>query len=207
LAHKTEALEDLRVRRTRKLLQQALIDLTIERGFAALTVRDISERAMVNRATFYRHYLDKYDLLQQYMADIYELTESQEPAPAASGRRAPGPDVPPDRPPSGLVSLFEHVQEHAAFFRVMLGKQGDPTFVEGVRQYIEKRIRSNLPAQARQTAPGSLPLDLCIGYMTHAGIGALVWWLDNDTPCSPAQLAAWIYAFSQADMGVAQVAG
>ncbi|HEX2906841.1 MAG TPA: TetR family transcriptional regulator, partial [Phototrophicaceae bacterium] len=58
--------EDLRVRRTRKLLQQALIELTVEKGFAAVTVRDITERAMVNRSTFYRHYLDKYELLDQY---------------------------------------------------------------------------------------------------------------------------------------------
>ena len=63
--HKSEAIEDLRVRRTRKLLQQAFIECTIEKGFAALTVRDITERAMVNRSTFYRHYLDKYDLLEQ----------------------------------------------------------------------------------------------------------------------------------------------
>jgi AcrR family transcriptional regulator len=59
---------DLRVRRTRKLLKSALIELTIEKGFAAVTVQDIADRAMVNRATFYRHCLDKYDLLDQYMS-------------------------------------------------------------------------------------------------------------------------------------------
>src|ERR1043165_5952074 len=74
---KSEAMEDLRVRRTRKLLQQAFIELTVEKGFAALTVRDITERAMVNRSTFYRHYLDKYDLLEQYMNETYELTEGR----------------------------------------------------------------------------------------------------------------------------------
>lgn len=58
--------EDLRVRRTRKMLMQALIELTIEKGFAALTVQDIADRAMINRATFYRHYLDKYSLLDKY---------------------------------------------------------------------------------------------------------------------------------------------
>ena len=67
MMHKYEAIEDLRVRRTRKLLQQAFLECTIEKGFAALTVRDITERAMVNRSTFYRHYLDKYDLLEQYI--------------------------------------------------------------------------------------------------------------------------------------------
>lgn len=54
--------EDLRIRRTRKLLMQALIKLTVEKGFAAITVQDIANRAMVNRATFYRHYLDMPEL-------------------------------------------------------------------------------------------------------------------------------------------------
>src|SRR5258708_1039661 len=73
LAQKLAQKEDLRVQRTRKLLQQALIELTVEMGFAAVTVRDITRRAMVNRSTFYRHYLDKYDLLNQYMADVQAL--------------------------------------------------------------------------------------------------------------------------------------
>src|SRR5215469_13383088 len=54
---------DLRVRRTRMALQEALIDLIEEKGFDAVTVGDIAERAMVNRTTFYRHYPDKYALV------------------------------------------------------------------------------------------------------------------------------------------------
>jgi Bacterial regulatory proteins, tetR family len=76
--HTSEAIEDLRVRRTRKLLQQAFIECTIEKGFAALTVRDITERAMVNRSTFYHHYLDKYDLLEQSINEMLALLEDQE---------------------------------------------------------------------------------------------------------------------------------
>lgn len=54
---------DPRVRRTRKLLHDALRSLLNERPFSAITVQDIAERATVNRATFYSHYLDKYDLV------------------------------------------------------------------------------------------------------------------------------------------------
>jgi AcrR family transcriptional regulator len=54
---------DLRVRRTRRLLQQAFEELMREKSFKALTVQDITERAMVNRATFYDHFDDKYALL------------------------------------------------------------------------------------------------------------------------------------------------
>ena len=70
MAQKSQGKEDLRVRRTRKLLQTALMELTIQKGFETVTVKDICEQAMVNRATFYRHYADKYDLLDQYMEGL-----------------------------------------------------------------------------------------------------------------------------------------
>ena len=53
---------DLRIRRTHKFLQEAMIELITEKGFDVLTVGDFAARAMINRATFYRHYQDKYDL-------------------------------------------------------------------------------------------------------------------------------------------------
>src|SRR5512140_820428 len=54
---------DPRVKRTRLLLEQAFMALLEQKGFQALTVQDITERAGVNRATFYAHFPDKYALL------------------------------------------------------------------------------------------------------------------------------------------------
>jgi len=56
---------NLRVRRTKILLREALIELIEERGFEALTIGELTERAMVSRAAFYRNYQDKYDLVEQ----------------------------------------------------------------------------------------------------------------------------------------------
>ncbi len=192
-------LEDLRVRRTRKLLQQALIELTIEKGFAGITVQDIAERAMVNRTTFYRHYLDKYDLLEKYMDELYELTEQQEAAPSSGrdGEQGAG------GAPVGLVKMLEQVQAHANFYRVMLGETGDPAFVRKVQGYIEARIRALLPLAAMRQRPGGPPIDLCVSYMAHAGIGAIVWWLDHLLECPPERLARWLTELSFADVGVA----
>jgi AcrR family transcriptional regulator len=186
MAQNKQQPEDLRVRRTRKLLTQALIELTIEKGFAALTVQDIADRAMVNRATFYRHYLDKHDLLDTYMQEVYELTADQEPLPAAPPYAESG------GPPAGMVRMLEHVRQHADFYRVMLGAQGDPAFVAGVRRYSEQRLRSLLPDGATPLKPASPPLDLCLSYIAHAGIGALVWWLQADQLQPPEQIAAWL---------------
>ncbi|RYX84666.1 TetR/AcrR family transcriptional regulator [bacterium] len=53
---------DPRVRRTRKLLEDAFRVLVKQKSFAALSVQDITDYATVNRATFYAHYTDKQDL-------------------------------------------------------------------------------------------------------------------------------------------------
>jgi AcrR family transcriptional regulator len=62
---------DPRVVRTRKLLEQAFIELMDEKGFQEMTIQDISERATVNRATFYAHFEDKYDMLDSFIRQIF----------------------------------------------------------------------------------------------------------------------------------------
>ena len=54
---------DRRVRRTKQQLRSALTTLLLEKDFSDITVREISERADVNRGTFYSHYRDAFDLL------------------------------------------------------------------------------------------------------------------------------------------------
>jgi AcrR family transcriptional regulator len=194
----TQNLEDLRVRRTRKLLQKALLEAASEKGFVHVTVRDITERAMVNRATFYRHYEDKNDLLAQYMKELSGLIDSNE------GETLPGdrplPDL--DTPPSGLAKLLRHMQANADFYRVMLGKQGDPIFcAQSFRDYIEQGYRRMLSSQDARSDLNHPPIDLTVNYLLSAGIGAIVWWLENDQPCSPEQMAVWLYRLSMASIG------
>jgi AcrR family transcriptional regulator len=54
---------DPRVKRTRQLLENAFLEVAAEKGFQAISVQDITEKAGVNRATFYAHFPDKYALL------------------------------------------------------------------------------------------------------------------------------------------------
>lgn len=66
--------QDLRVRRTRLLLRKALMELMGAKGFQSITVQDIAERAMVNRATFYDHFVDKYALLEDAIREGFKET-------------------------------------------------------------------------------------------------------------------------------------
>lgn len=194
-----QKLEDLRVRRTRKLLQRALIELTGEKGFANVTVHDIAERAMVNRSTFYRHYLDKYDLLGQYLEELYALLDSQ----GGNDSLVDKSDQRPGKLPAGLVSLLKHVQMNADFYRVMLGEKGDPAYcAQSFRRYIEKGLHQMLPTEVVPVDPSKPPMDLIVSYLLHAGVGAIVWWLENDQPSTPEQVAVWLNQLSMANVNV-----
>ena len=200
----TQNLDDLRVRRTRKLLQKALLEAASEKGFAHVTVSDITERAMVNRATFYRHYEDKYDLLTHYIEELSKMIETDE------GETDLGtqPLQSQDTPPPGLVKLLQHIQSNADFYRVMLGKQGDPAFcAEAFRNYIEQGYRRILSGQASQSDPSRPPIDLTVSYILHAGMGAIVWWLESAQPCTPEQMAVWLYQLSWASINVSLRSG
>jgi AcrR family transcriptional regulator len=64
---------DPRVKRTRQLLEQAFRDLLAEKGFDAINVQDVTDRAGVNRATFYAHFQDKFDLLDYSIREAFRL--------------------------------------------------------------------------------------------------------------------------------------
>jgi AcrR family transcriptional regulator len=80
--------DDPRVKRTRKLLEDAFVALLAEKSFQAISVQDIAERATVNRATFYAHFEDKYALMDQVIRDTFQEVLQQrlgEAAPLTRG--------------------------------------------------------------------------------------------------------------------------
>ncbi len=172
--------QDLRVQRTRRLILKALIELTIQKGFSNVTVRDITENAGINRATFYRHYQDKFDLLDQYAQAVYHLPD----APVKEGPLMIVGKSPPNRT-FGLVRMFEHIRANADFYCGMLGKNGDPAFSEKVRKYIEKRFRESLPeAKIR-----SQTFAVFCNYVSSGSIGLLLWWLEHGMQYTPEEMA------------------
>jgi AcrR family transcriptional regulator len=173
---------DLRVKRTQKLILEALLDLTVQKGFSALTVSDITKYAGINRATFYRHYQDKFDLLNQYAQTVYEMLDDP-----LETRPHKSDEEDGDQITAGLVRIFEHTRANARFYRVMMGKNGDPVFSEKIRQYIKKRIRRFLPAGPRLD---EMSVDLYVSYSSSASVGAVLWWLENDMPYSAEEMVA-----------------
>lgn len=69
--------EDLRVKKTKKLIKDSFLELLEEKGYSKVTVTDITNRAMINRNTFYLHYVDKEDLIDKLIFDTYKEKETK----------------------------------------------------------------------------------------------------------------------------------
>ena len=80
--------EDKRIRRTKKLLRQALTQLMQQKDFQSITVTDVVREADINRGTFYAHYRDVYDLRGQIesemVADFRSMIAGLRPSEAAT---------------------------------------------------------------------------------------------------------------------------
>ena len=106
-----------------------------ERGFDALTVSEITDRALVSRAAFYRNYRDKYDLVEQIFDEAMRALFT-----AVA-------DMGPEHPPQIWVRFFEHIAEYERLYRALLGRQGSPWFVI--------KMRASLAAWSKST--GAFP--------------------------------------------------
>ncbi|HEY7022597.1 MAG TPA: TetR/AcrR family transcriptional regulator C-terminal domain-containing protein [Ktedonobacterales bacterium] len=191
----SEEQTDLRVRRTRKLLWDALMAEMSVRAFEDITVTDICERAMVHRTTFYKHYDDKYALLEQGMRQMYSAL-------VAEAEHAPPSAYSPDNPPPYFVRLFEHVAERQQFYRLMLCGEGIGRFQKLVKDYIAEVAETKLPALTLGNQPAVFPLAMHVQFFAGAVLSLLAWWLENDMPLSPRQMAQYLLA--RHDTGLAQ---
>ena len=173
--------KNLRLRRTQKLLREALVELIDERGFDAITIGELTERAMVSRAAFYRNYQDKYDLVEQ----IFE--EAMSALLAAVG------DLGREHPAEIWVTFFEHIAEYERLYRALLGRKGSPWFVWKMRAALAGLVkeRGHVPhggeASARPVhtfSDGFVP-DL----VSTLFVEAITWWLEQGRPYTPREIA------------------
>ncbi len=192
MTHNDYSSDDLRVQRTHKLVLDALLDQTVQKGFSALTVTDITKYAGINRATFYRHFRDKFDLLDNYAQTVYELLD----VPLEVGPQKPN-KVDANQIVQGLTRVIDHIRTNAKFYRVMLGKNGDPVFTDKIRQYIQKRIRRSLPTELQND---DRSIDLYVSYSSSASVGAILWWLEHDMPYSSEEMAIILHQLESGNL-------
>jgi AcrR family transcriptional regulator len=167
--------QDRRVRRTQHLLAEALIALTLEKGYEAVTIRDITERADIGYATFFRHYRDKDELLKDVLDVV--LNELNEllctPLPAAD-------------PTTTGVLLFRYVQEHEEVVRVLLKSHT-------LRQNSIQAATLSTISKTMPQPDSIVPPEIAAHHIVASTMTLIEWWLDHQMPY-PAERMGMIYA-------------
>lgn len=129
--------EDRRVRRTKRLLRQALTELMLEKDFKDITVTDLVERADINRGTFYVHYRDVYDLREQIENEMIntcrKLIEETEQAVKTNSTRPI------------LKKATDYLLENRDMVRGLLRSSGEENFATKMVQIIEELHARSLP--------------------------------------------------------------
>lgn len=177
----TEKKLDPRVVRTRTVLRDALMALITEMGYDAITVQHITDRARLNRATFYLHYRDKQDLLTHIIKEVLEeltYTPPQLQAAEPAGTRAL------------FTYYFDHVAKHAAFYRVMLQEASVAPYVQEMQNHLATIARRWMYSGHLNTETMLTPPELFISFIGSAYFNIIKWWVSNDQPHSSAYMAA-----------------
>jgi AcrR family transcriptional regulator len=175
---------DRRKQRTRALLRDALIALILEKGYDAVTVQDITDRANLGRATFYLHYKGGKDELLLSMMEGIQADVMQQAGPITSNGFLEN-----GNPPS--LHAFKHAEENADFYKAMLGGGGLAGLITRFRKSSVEQIQAQMnPVLAAHE--DRLTVDIISNFVVGALNTLVIWWLENDRPC-PAEEVARIY--------------
>jgi AcrR family transcriptional regulator len=167
----TQVRADRRVQRTRRQLREALITLILDRGWDAVSVRDVCEKADVGRSTFYVHFADKENLLLSGFDDLHAAMDDIRTHESV---------------PFGFIEpLVLHVAEHKRLLQAVLGRQSGQQmqwrFRDVVRSLIEVELQSLKTPRAARTSVAR--------FITGGLVELLMTWVEEPRGVSAAKLA------------------
>ncbi len=167
---------DRRVRRTKNLLRQALIALSLEKGYRAVTIQEVTERADIGYRTFFRHYDSLDALLRDVAQSVLDELGSK------LSLYQPVSDI-------GILTergagLFAYVREHADIFRVLLLDDSILFVLRPVIETTRQRVAETLSFMQA----GAYPVDLVATHLVTATFALMRWYLQHDFPETPQRM-------------------
>lgn len=170
---------DRRIRKTRRLLRQCLTDLLKEKKVQDITVREISDMADINRGTFYLHYKDIFDLMEQIEAELLEELEDVL-------NRHQAEDL-LSRPSTIFIEVYSLVKDNADIVAILIGDNGDLNFVNRLNEIVrEKCLKDWMALFCPKT---STSFDAYYSFIVSGCIGIVQYWLKNGMKETPEDMA------------------
>lgn len=169
--------QDRRIRRTKALLKTALARLLEEKSLNKITVKELVEEADINRSTFYLHYNDIYDLIDEIKKNI--LTE-------ITSYMTEGALIYPDDARSSINELFAYIYKNQALAKVLLGPNGDSDFILLLENIVETYCIKNFMKNTSVTSPDKLRY-IC-SFCVTGFLGVVKDWAAHDFKEKPEQM-------------------
>lgn len=168
---------DHKTAQTRQQILDSFIHLVNEKDISKITINDITTGAQINRGTFYRHFTDKFDLIEKTEQIIF--TEIEDTLTAA----IINPQV--TSPFSNEFDNYREqvlliIKQHAAFISAMLSPNGDLTFEAKLRQQLIKLVNLGLGNFTVQQPINDSDRQLIIQFTANGLIGIIRYWLLHD---------------------------
>ena len=188
-------LTDRRIRKTKKILQDTLIELMNEKPIENITIKDLTERADLNRGTFYLHYQDIFDLLEQIenemLQEMSDILNKIDPF-TFSEYNAKGKAYPP------IVELFEWFKSNYKFGNALMGANGNISFLEKIKTVVENQFfkkKCELDTKKLNTE-GS---EYFYAYVIFGFLGIIKQWYENNLSIPSNEMALILVKFALMD--------
>ncbi|UJF31455.1 TetR/AcrR family transcriptional regulator [Paenibacillus hexagrammi] len=173
--------EDRRVQRTRGMLFEALMDLIVEKGYDAITIQDIIDRANIGRSTFYSHFLDKEQLLLENVDQLREFLKEQRVIPSSQGE--------PGEYRFGFsLAMIQHVQSHKLIFRAVAGKQSGVLVIYHIKRMLTEIAREEIAAFLPSSTPPIIPQEVATEFVVNTFWSIVTWWMEQSRPYSAKEI-------------------
>lgn len=167
---------DRRIERTNQLLEDALVALVLEKGYEAVTIKDITERANVAYVTFFRRYKDKDELLVKMLEAVVEEIS------ALANQMTPD-YLNSTHVEEGII-IFRHAQENHRLYRLLLSSPGALPIVKRVKA----AIAASILHYCDPSVATSVPLEIVAHHNAAALLALIEWWLEHDMPHPPERM-------------------
>lgn len=177
--------EDMRIRRTHKLLSNALMKLLKEKPFEKISVIDICEEAMVHRATFYTHFEDKYQLLTYSLKEL-EMVFDKEDITENSFEGYKNYYI------NIVKEIFDEVAKNKDMYSIFLKRYKSDSVVSKLQDTIIVKVKEKLDKCEENGIKLSVPSQILSCFYVGACISVASWWIENNMPIPSEILAKYI---------------
>ncbi|HHY27975.1 MAG TPA: TetR/AcrR family transcriptional regulator [Desulfitobacterium dehalogenans] len=178
--------EDRRIIRTKEAIRNALVALIEEKGFDALSVKDITAKANINRGTFYLHYKDKFDLLDK---TLEEVTKDMENIILKITTLSTADFVDTRIPLTIVVRLFEYFNDNASLMQAILATKGNYALQTQIKKLMWSNVFEKNYVTLIKKEKLLVPSEYLVSYIASAHFGVIQEWLDRGRRETPEEMA------------------